>query len=101
MRVVVVFFCALGFGGSIVLAQSIPAAAPSPAAKSAVTPPARKGQPIDGIAECMRLWDAATHMTRQEWARTCRRIQSRLENLKVENLKFDEAKIGRKRARGE
>jgi|GEM_PF-1485136 len=40
----------------------------------------------EAIAECMRLWDAATHMTRQEWARTCARIQSRLENLRLENL---------------
>lgn len=40
----------------------------------------------DAIPECMRLWDAKTHMSRQEWARTCKRIQSRLENLKIEQL---------------
>jgi len=26
------------------------------------------------LAKCMADWDAATHMTRQEWARTCRRV---------------------------
>lgn len=26
------------------------------------------------FAECMRDWDAETHMTRQEWTRTCRRV---------------------------
>jgi hypothetical protein len=26
------------------------------------------------IAQCMQDWDAATHMTKQEWARTCRRV---------------------------
>ena len=26
------------------------------------------------LAECMKDWDAATHMTKQEWARTCRRV---------------------------
>lgn len=39
------------------------------------------------MTECIQLWDKGTHMSRQEWARTCKRIQSRLENLKVENLK--------------
>jgi hypothetical protein len=24
--------------------------------------------------QCMRDWDAATHMTKQEWSRTCRRV---------------------------
>ena len=28
----------------------------------------------DGLEQCLRDWDAATHMTRQEWARTCRRV---------------------------
>jgi hypothetical protein len=28
------------------------------------------------LAQCLRDWDAATHMTRQEWARTCRRVVS-------------------------
>jgi hypothetical protein len=38
------------------------------------------------IADCMRLWDKGTHMSRQEWSSTCKRIQTRLQNLKVENL---------------
>lgn len=28
----------------------------------------------DYLAQCLRDWDAATHMTKQEWARTCRRV---------------------------
>jgi hypothetical protein len=61
-------------------------------ATDAGTPSAAKGPRAekipgdDGVPECMRLWDKGTHMSRQEWARTCRRIQSRLENLKVEEL---------------
>jgi hypothetical protein len=31
---------------------------------------------IDPLVQCLRDWDAATHMTRQEWARTCRRVVS-------------------------
>jgi hypothetical protein len=28
------------------------------------------------LAQCLRDWDAATHMTRREWSRTCRRVAS-------------------------
>jgi hypothetical protein len=57
-------------------------------------PPATPGGPArtpkqvaeDGVQECVRLWDAKTHMSKVEWVRTCKRIQSRLENLKIENL---------------
>jgi hypothetical protein len=28
----------------------------------------------DGLEQCLRDWDRGTHMTRQEWARTCRRV---------------------------
>ena len=29
----------------------------------------------------MRLWDAGTHMSKQEWSATCRRVQSRLNQV--------------------
>ena len=28
----------------------------------------------DFLGQCLRDWDAGTHMTRREWARTCRRV---------------------------
>ncbi len=31
---------------------------------------------IDHLAQCLRDWDRGTHMSRQEWSRTCRRIVS-------------------------
>src|SRR5262245_35613312 len=31
---------------------------------------------VDTLAQCLDDWDAGTHMTRQEWARTCRRVVS-------------------------
>ena len=34
---------------------------------------------------CLRMWDRATHMSRQEWARACRRVANRLNNLQVNN----------------
>jgi hypothetical protein len=35
------------------------------------------------VADCMRLWDRETHMTKQEWSRTCRRINRRVNNAEV------------------
>jgi hypothetical protein len=33
------------------------------------------------IADCEGIWDRGTHMTMQEWSRTCRRVQTRLQGL--------------------
>ena len=71
-----------------------PPAPPAPApprprrADCARARPPRTGKTAvdEAKAECMRLWDAGTHMSKREWASTCDRIQTRLDNLKVENL---------------
>jgi hypothetical protein len=36
------------------------------------------------VGDCMGLWDKGTHMTKAEWLATCRRIQGRLDSLKVD-----------------
>lgn len=75
----------------------VAAGGPAPAQTGSVpqTPPGRntssppKPQPsgaADAMADCMRLWDKGTHMTKAQWASTCKRIQTRLDNLKIENL---------------
>ncbi len=58
---------------------------PGPAAVSPATP-ASKNAVAEAKAECMRMWDAGTHMSKREWSSTCDRIQTRLDNLKIENL---------------
>jgi hypothetical protein len=89
MRRVVVTLLPLLLGAGGVLAQSgaLPSG-PAPAPPGAPAPARPPGQspPTDSMAECMRLWDSATHMTKQEWSRTCRRIQTRLDNLEIGNL---------------
>ena len=62
--------------------------APTKPAPAAASPAARNGKSAveDAKAECIRMWDAGTHMSRSEWSSTCARIQTRLENLKIENL---------------
>jgi hypothetical protein len=52
-------------------------AAPKPQVSDAKPKPAAAKASDKGaeyLAQCLRDWDAATHMTKQEWARTCRRV---------------------------
>jgi len=85
-------------GAGLAQTGSLPSTMPAPSASApgpdksgekaapAEAGRAPKGSVEEAIAECMRLWDAGTHMSKQQWSSTCRRVQSRLENLKVENL---------------
>ena len=61
-------------------AAAAPAAQPpaGPKADTVKKPDAVKPdeRTVDPLTQCLRDWDAATHMTRQEWARTCRRVVS-------------------------
>jgi|KBSSwiStaDraftv2_1062776.scaffolds.fasta_scaffold1576465_2 hypothetical protein len=34
-------------------------------------------------AECEAMWDAGTHMTKQQWSATCRRVQNRLQQFDI------------------
>jgi hypothetical protein len=36
----------------------------------------------DAYASCLEIWDPATHMTRREWDRACRRVAERLREVK-------------------
>ena len=50
------------------------------------TAPAKEPQKTGAsysLAECMKLWDAKTHMTRGQWRSACARVQNRLNNLQV------------------
>ena len=41
-----------------------------------------KNPGLESVTDCMKLWDAGTHMSKADWARTCRRVQGRLDDLK-------------------
>ena len=67
---------------------ALPPASPGGAKTDAKADAARKPGPdktaqrkVDHLAQCLRDWDAGTHMTRQEWARTCRRVVSNREQF--------------------
>ena len=103
MRIVGIALLSLVLGAGAVLAQAgaPPPTAPIPPAKAA-TPgddkPAAKARAKQNIAECMGMWDAATHMTKQQWAQTCERIQIRLENLRIENMDFMGTSLRKKKS---
>ena len=70
---------------SAALAQTNPPAGPK--APRAGKPDAA-ANPIDrpnndALASCISQWDKATHMTRTEWDRACRRVANRIQNLSV------------------
>ena len=77
----------LGLLLSLGMAHAQPSA-PVPKSADGKATPSRvsKQATDDGVQDCMRLWDAKTHMSRVEWVRTCKRVQNRLENLKVDSL---------------
>jgi hypothetical protein len=50
-------------------------------AKKKATPVKSGEGKVDHLTQCLRDWDAATHMTRQEWARTCRRVVTNREQF--------------------
>jgi hypothetical protein len=35
------------------------------------------------IADCERMWDRGTHMTKKEWSHTCRRVQNRIRQFEL------------------
>jgi hypothetical protein len=74
-----------------------PPASAQPAAPQTATRTS-KSAVEDNKAECIKMWDAGTHMTKQEWANTCARIQTRLENLRVEDLDVTGIGVRRKPA---
>jgi hypothetical protein len=89
MRLILTMTLMLAMSGGIVLGQGT-GGAPSGAAPSNPTPSAPLSSNRTGknaldqeYADCMQLWDAKTHMSKQEWSRTCRRIQSRLDQVQI------------------
>ena len=75
---------AFGLSTSVALAE----VAPTPMTKSRIgvlsadeASIAKKAEEDRSMADCERHWDARTHMTRQVWAQTCRRVQERFRQL--------------------
>jgi hypothetical protein len=56
-------------------------AAPSVATTS--TEDSKEKEYAAAVANCEGMWDRGTHMTREQWSRTCRRVQARLKQMEL------------------
>jgi hypothetical protein len=82
-------------GNPTSLSDRLPSAAASPAEEPQRPSPSPAQNLHDSaVAACKEMWDAGTHMTKQQWSNTCKRIQTRLDNLGVEaTMPKDKAQI--------
>jgi hypothetical protein len=82
MRMTLIAALALGLSAAAALAQaSNTSGATNGAADSNPQSTIGKSSVRDTYAECMKIWEPATHMTKPEWSATCRRVQDQLEQI--------------------
>jgi hypothetical protein len=79
---IIVSLILLASAGATVRADSAPSVAMVAATAESVELDKQKAHAA-AIANCEAMWDSATHMTKTEWSRTCRRVQNRLRKLEV------------------
>jgi hypothetical protein len=53
------------------------------AEKTPANPDSNGTQEKEAYASCLEIWDSATHMSRREWDRACRRVAQRLKDMAV------------------
>jgi hypothetical protein len=61
----------------------VPSSSPSSTSPSESAPSAPGGGG-NTLADCMKMWDRDTHMTKTEWRAACQRSLTRLDTLKIE-----------------
>jgi hypothetical protein len=104
MRFFLVALMTLGLGGGAALAHTasealpkvgllplrlLPSAAPMERGSQRQSPSSsqsRHNEHDTAVMDCIKMWDSGTHMTKQQWSRTCKRVQTRLDNLKVDAI---------------
>jgi hypothetical protein len=77
MRLLLIAIAALSLGAGATFAQ-VPATTPP------ILSPLRLHD--NGVGDCMEMWDSGTRMTKQEWSRACKRVQTRLDNFNVDAI---------------
>ena len=68
----------------VVLAQAVPTLRQAGPQRLPAGIPAKPSAFEEAVSDCEHMWDRGTHMSRKEWSQTCRRVQARLQNLKIE-----------------
>ena len=51
--------------------------------KAPASPDSDGTQEKDAYVSCLEIWDSATHMSRREWDRACRRVAQRLKDMAI------------------
>src|SRR5262245_42628931 len=67
-------------GGASTSTSTVTSTSASPSQSA----PSIPGGGADTFEGCMGFWDAGTHMSKREWAASCRRMMNRLQNLQSE-----------------
>lgn len=82
MRFVVMVF-ALSLGTCAALAEVLPApiAKPRGGVIAGDALAVQKAEEAREMADCSSHWDPGTHMTREAWGRTCKRVHERFRQL--------------------
>lgn len=75
--------CVIVAGGPAVAQPAVDGRRPAAGPARYETSNRERDEDAAAVANCVSMWDAATHMTRQQWLRACRRVQSRLRTLQV------------------
>jgi hypothetical protein len=83
MRTALTIALVLGWTAGVALAQPATAPPSAPSDPKSRQTGAEKGPDTESLTSCLAMWEATTHMSRQEWARACRRVDARLRNLSV------------------
>ena len=77
MRLLLIAIVTLSLGAGATFAQ-IPARSPPSLS------PLRLHD--SAVVDCVQMWDSGTHMTKQQWSRACKRVQTRLDRLDVDAI---------------
>src|SRR5262245_21351330 len=77
--------------GTLVGKQKNPTPAVSPQAATkpgnvSETPEQMRKLGADWLKQCLQDWDAATHMTKSEWQRVCRRVAEERTNALIKQM---------------
>jgi len=68
---------------SIAFAEVVAPPRPAGVAPSSAEAASKRSALETAVADCERVWDRGTHMTKKEWSQTCRRVQDRLQLLEM------------------
>ena len=83
MRILVIGALLLTAGAQNALAQTTVPPRPTAGLSQGPSKTAAKNEYDAAVTNCVQMWDRGTHMTGSQWLRTCRRVQTRLQNMQL------------------